>query len=63
MALNDNNLSDQESLVWMAAGLIPMAIGLIIFVYNIYGVILGFVGALTFGCGYHMWSPIKAVRK
>jgi hypothetical protein len=61
MGLFKKNMSENEGLRYMAAGLVPYFLGMVLFIFDIRAAIIGVVGAFFFIFGYHRWSPIKAI--
>ncbi len=61
MTLFEENMSRGESMRYMAAGFVPLTLGLVLFIFDVRASVVGAVGALTFLFGYFGWSPLKAI--
>ena len=56
------NMSEKDANHYMMAGLAAMALGLIYFVLKPHGAIIGAIGAIAFGMGWHRRSPFNRWR-
>lgn len=56
-------MSPADSLHWMAAGLVPILIGLVLFIFDFRALVLGIVGLICFSFGYFRWSPVRALER
>ncbi len=52
------NIEEKEGNYWVISGFVAMIIGLMYFIIKPEGVIIGAIGALAFGIGWHRWSPV-----